>query len=73
MILSSKQIRQPINSPAPESRHKDYNRYKYYDRLRTSFIGSHMAQSQTSNIGDNDGPGEHLGDFLRPPQHVIDQ
>ena len=32
-----------INCPAPELRHKDYNRYKYYDKLRTSAINSHIT------------------------------
>ena len=35
-------MRHAINSPAPEQRHKDYNRYKYYDKLRTSVINTHL-------------------------------
>ena len=34
----SQMDRMPINSPPPEDRHKDYNRYKYYGKLRTGIL-----------------------------------
>ena len=43
LYRSSRQNRHAINSPAPESRHKDYNRYKYYGKLRTSLINHHIT------------------------------
>ena len=73
VFRSSLQSRQAINSPAPESRHKDYNRYKYYDKLRTSFIGhiqSNKSDQEQVNMMDH---SSYFGEFLRPPSHVIDQ
>ena len=80
---TSLQSRQPINSPAPEARHKDYNRLKYYSKLRTAHIGqisfnqsesSYRQQQLPSQLDDSFVSKPYdVAEFLRPPSHVIDQ
>ena len=54
-------------SPPDGSRHKDYNRLKYYSKLRTTILSGVPCEEATPDcsIGDVD--------FLRPPEHVIDK
>ena len=54
------------------AKHKDYNRYKYYDRLRTNFIEQMSANGDSDANDDYPAAPKFMGDFLRPPSHVID-
>ena len=64
-LENSKMNRPPVISPAVGSRHKDYNRLKYYSKLRTSIL------SYSSDTGNENYINDDV-DFLRPPRHVID-
>ena len=70
----STQNRHAINSPAPESKHKDYNRYKYYDKLRTSLINEELRAGPAlgSDALELSEKASFVSEFLRPPSHVID-
>ena len=64
----SQMSRPAVIAPPDGSKHKDYNRLKYYSKLRTSFLSGSGSQSKSKEVSDYSNDI----DFLRPPVHVID-